>query len=52
MPLAEPPDGLPALLHIYERYKHLGHFLRVDGLVNGPSPLRAWRRWSSGSFPG
>ena len=40
MPLAEPPDGLLALLNISKRYKHLGHFLRVDALADASSPLR------------
>ena len=50
--LAAPPGGLLTVLDISTRYRHLGHFLTVDVLEFVTPPLRAWRRWSSGSARG
>ena len=51
-PLAEASERLLSLLDIDIHCKNLGHFLRVDVLPNGSSPLRACRRWSSSSARG
>ena len=52
MSLAAPPRSLLALMSISRRYKQLGYFPMVDVPVLVPSPLWAWRRWSSSSSHG
>ena len=49
---AEPPDGPFVRPNISTQSQHLRHFLRVDVLANGSSPLRPCGRWSSSSLRG
>ena len=39
MPLAAVSNSSRTVLAISSRYRHLGHFLRVDFLACGSSPL-------------